>query len=190
MNQAALKTNDAAVGASRTGVGSSTPEQVAAIMASAAHPGYADAWARIASTIAREAYAMDKRDWPLLVAQYTDDAIFETASDFGALPAEVTKLLDRGIRGHEQIVEYVKVAAGYAFLPDPLMWNQHVYTNFWLEKFDGRTALARGYVVGLGRIEQEYRLCADGHWRITRKKITANSFPPFQPQLPESWVKP
>jgi hypothetical protein len=170
-------------------IGSSTPEQVAAIMAVPNQPGYADAWAKIVSTIAREAYAMDKQDWTLLVAQYTDDATFETSTDFGQLPEEVTKLLENGVNGHQQIIAYVKVAAGFGFLP-PGQFNQHVYTNFWLERFDGKTALARGYVVGLGRIEQEYRLSPDGNWRINRKKIICNTFPPIQMSMPESWINP
>jgi hypothetical protein len=170
-------------------VGPSTAEQVVAIMAVPTKPGYAEAWAKIASTIAREAYAMDKQDWTLLVAQYTDDAIFETTTDFGQLPDEVMKLLAPGVKGHEQIVAYIKVAAGFGFLPAG-MFNQHVYTNFWLEKFDGKTALARGYVVGLGRIEQEYRLAPDGNWKINRKKIICNSFPPYQATMPEAWREP
>jgi SnoaL-like domain len=167
----------------------STDKQVAEIMAVPNKPGYTDAFVKIASTIAREAFAMDKQDWTLLVAQYTEDAVFETSADFGTLPEEVRKLLDRGVRGHAAIVEYVKVAGGFAYLP-PGMWNQHVYTNLWLEKYDGKTALARGYVAGLGRLEQDYRLCADGNWRITRKKIIANAFPPRQPTMPAEWVNP
>jgi hypothetical protein len=175
--------------AKKSPLGTSTPQQVADIMAVPAKPGYTEAFVKIVSTIAREAYAMDKQDWTLLVAQYTEDAVFETSADFGRLPDEVQKLLDRGVHGHAAIVEYVKVAGGFAYLPLG-MWNQHVYTNFWLEKFDGKTALARGYVSGLGRIEQDYRLCDDGVWRITRKKIIANSFPPRPPNLPSEWVNP
>lgn len=167
----------------------SSAEQVAKIMAVPTQPGYVDAYVKIVSTIAREAFAMDKQDWTLLVAQYTEDAVFETSADFGILPNEVRTLLDRGVRGHAAIVEYVKVAGGFAFLPAG-MWNQHVYTNFWLEKYDGQSALARGYVAGLGRIEQEYRLCKDGIWRITRKKIIANAFPPRQPTMPAEWTNP
>jgi hypothetical protein len=157
------------------GMGPSSPEQIAAIMAVTNKPGYADAYAKIAATVAREAFAMDKQDYTLLAAQYTDDACFETSVDFGDLPAPVQKMLDDGVCGHKKIQDYVALASGNV-TRKPGLWNQHVYTNLWLEKLDGDTALARGYVAGLGRIEEHYLRGKDGIWRIKRKKIIAYSF--------------
>ncbi len=61
-----------------TKVGSSPPAKVAEVKAVTNQRGFVEAYSKIASTIAREAYAMDKQDWTLLAAQYTDDACFET----------------------------------------------------------------------------------------------------------------
>jgi hypothetical protein len=171
----------------KTGLGPSTPEQIAKIMAVTNQPGYVEAYTKIAATMAREAYAMDKQDWPLLAAQYTDDACFETSTDFGELPPAVRKMLDEGVCGHARIKDYVELASG-ATTRKPGMWGQHVYTNFWLERLEGDKAWARGYVAGLGRIEEDYVRGKDGIWRIKRKKIIANSF--GSAGLPGSSMRP
>jgi hypothetical protein len=160
---------------SRTGVGPSSPEKIKQIMAVTNQPGYTEAYTRIAAGMAREAYAMDKQDWPLLVAQYTEDACFETSTDFGELPAEVQKMLDAGVCGHAKIRDYVELASSAGKLK-PGAWNQHVYTNFWIERLENDKAWVRGYVAGLGRIEEDYVRGKDGVWLIKRKKIIANSF--------------
>jgi hypothetical protein len=163
--------------------GESSPEKVAEVMAVTNQKGYVEAYTKIAATVAREAYAMDKQDWSLLKAQYTDDACFETSADFGKLPDAVQAMLDKGVCGHDAIVAYVKIAGGFYKVDGtpamkPGLWNQHVYTNIWLEKLDGNVAWARGYVAGLGRIEEDYLRGSDGIWRIKRKKIIANNFDP------------
>jgi hypothetical protein len=160
-----------------TKVGSSPPAKVAEVMAVTNQRGFVEAYSKIASTIAREAYAMDKQDWTLLAAQYTDDACFETTTDFGELREFTRKMMAKGVCGHTAIQEYVRGSSGAADR-QPGLWGQHVYTNYWLENLEGNTAVARGYVAGLGRIEEHYVRGKDGIWRIKLKKIMVNVWPP------------
>jgi SnoaL-like domain len=160
-----------------TRVGSSPPAKIAEVTAVTNQSDFAEAYAKIASTIAREAYAMDKQDWTLLAAQYTDDACFQTTTDFGELREFTRQMMSKGVCGHAAMEEYVKGSSG-ASDRQPGLWGQHVYTNYWLEKVEGNTAIARGYVAGLGRIEEHYVRGEDGIWRINLKKIMVNVWPP------------
>jgi hypothetical protein len=160
-----------------TKVGPSPPAKIAEVTAATTRSHFAEAYAKISSTIAREAYAMDKQDWTLLAAQYTDDACFETTTDFGELRELTRNMMAKGVCGHAAIEEYFRGSSG-ASARQPDLWGQHVYTNYWLEKIEGNTAIARGYVAGLGRIEEHYVRGKDGIWRIKLKKIMVNVWPP------------
>jgi hypothetical protein len=166
-----------------TQVGPSPPAKIAEVMTVTKQSNFAEAYAKIASTIAREAYAMDKQDWPLLAAQYTEDACFQTTTDFGELREFTRKMMAKGVCGRAAIEEYVRGSSG-ASDRQPDLWGQHVYTNYWLERIERDTAIARGYVAGLGRIEERYVRGKDGIWRIKLKKIMVNVWPPPGQQPP------